>query len=152
MDGIVSCFAVIASLCVSGSATADMHWGAGWTGATIRFRDATVTSTISSDAIILPYVRDMREYCSSETCLFYRGHCGESARQYACVLWYSYERTAPLRKVEIRGSRVSVPMTMASVRLVRSDDVLVPLSLLNYDAPDDSPPACYGRQDCLPEN
>lgn len=148
IDGIISCFSVIASLCVGGTATAELHWGANSSGARFRFHNATVTSTLGSDAVIFPNLREMKEFCRDGSCFFYRGYCGEARRDYRCVLWYTFERSMPLRSIEIRGRRVSVSSALDHLSLVRSNEGIVVLSRLNYNASDDMPPTCYEDSNC----
>jgi hypothetical protein len=150
LDSITSCLAVIASLCITGSATAEVRRGAGWSGAILSLHNATATSMIGSDTEILPYPGVMREFCSNGMCILYRGHCGEATTEYACTLWYSYDQAMPLRKIDVTGDRASVSLAMDELRLVRAPEVVVSLSRFRYDAHDALPPTCYSREGCPP--
>jgi len=145
VDDITSCLAVLASICLNGNATADVYYGAPISGATIRYGGATIESLTGSDLILPPYVPDMRRQCSARACLFYRGHCAEAGAQRTCTLWYSFSREMELRKVTVAGDRAAVSLAMGDLRLVRSPNVLFPLSTFRYDAPDDLPPLCRVR-------
>jgi hypothetical protein len=145
---ITSCLAVIASLCIDGPATVVVGTSASWTGAVITYQGANVVSMTSSDDLMAPRTEDMHRLCTNGVCLFYRGHCGPSGAQFACLLWYSHDATMPLRNVLVTGDRASVSRASARLSLVRSVDVLVPFPRLVFDAPDDSPPTCREREGC----
>jgi hypothetical protein len=106
---------------------------------------------IDSDSIILPRIRDMRELCRNDTCLFYRGHCDRSTEQVRCTLWYSNGPSVALRKIDVSGDTAAVHRAMGQLKLVRSLDFIVPLSDFRYDASDDLPPTCRVRAGCPAE-
>lgn len=144
-DGITSCLAVLASICLNGEASVDIRDSSIWSGAIIRYRGTAITSETYSDNMLLPYSPETHRHCSRRTCLSYQGHCGDAGTQYTCTLWYSFNRAMPLRKVTVTGDRGAVTSAMGQLRLVRSADVLVRLSAFRYDAPDDLPPLCRVR-------
>lgn len=141
LDG---CLAVVASLCMNANGTAEIQRSAIWSGAVLRLGNATVTSMIASDSVVLPLARDMRRLCVNGKCFFYRGHCNDSAAR-KCVLWYSFATKLPLRKIELTGDALSVTRALHELKLVRSAKALVPLSNLRLDARTDLPPTCYAR-------
>lgn len=147
-EGINDCLAVVAALCINGTAKADISPGPGWAGAVITLESATIISTIDSDAIVYSYKPNMKKLCANNHCIFYKGFCRKSKRGLGCSIWYSFGDVEPLRKIEINGNRTSVLAAVKSIKIVKSPDVTFPLSSFRYDATDDSPPACYARRGC----
>jgi hypothetical protein len=145
LDGIASCLAVVASICTNATGTAEIQQSGTWSGAVLHVANATVTSTVASDSVVLPLTREMRRLCKNGKCLFYRGRCEEAADARKCILWYSFAANTPLRKIELTGDGPSVTKALNELKLVRSAQVLVPFSSLTYDAKTDLPPTCYAR-------
>lgn len=140
-----SCLAVVASLCMNANGSAEIQRSAIWSGAVLRLGNATVTSMIASDSVVLPLTRDMRRACIKGSCLLYRGYCNDDAATRKCVLWYSHAARIPLRKIELTGDARSVMRALDELKLVLSSEALVPLSNLRFDAKTDLPPTCYAR-------
>jgi hypothetical protein len=147
-EGTTACLAIVASLCVTDTAKADISSGPGWMGAVITLNNVKVTSMTSSDAIIIPYKERMTKLCSVGHCIFYKGYCGKGDGKFSCNIWYSFEEATELRRIKMRGKRVFILSAMDRLRVVMSPDIMIPLSTFRYDAQDDSPPACYARQGC----
>lgn len=148
-EATATCLAVVASVCVSDTASADISPGPGWVGAVITLKDVKITSTISSDSIVTPYKKHMIKLCLKNQCIFYKGFCGKSEDEYKCLLWYSFDRMTELRNIEIRGRRDAVLSTTKHVKIVMSPAAVIPLAILNYSAQDDSPPTCNARRGCV---
>lgn len=149
-SGIMSCFAVIGSLCVNTSATAEIQRSTVWSGVTAHVTGAEVTSMVDSDSIVLPYRPDMQRLCLKEKCILYRGYCGGYDQTYKCTLWYSFSEALPLRRVDVLGNKKSVLNALAALGLVRTVKIVIPLRQFSYDAATDAPPTCYQRPRCLP--
>lgn len=147
-EASASCLAVVASLCVPDTAKADISSGPGWVGAVITLNNVRATSTIASDAIVSPDKKHMIKLCLDERCIFYKGYCGQGNGKFTCSIWYSFDGMSELRRIELRGKRVSVLSVMSRLKLVMSPDTMIPLSTFRYDGQDDSPPTCYARQGC----
>jgi hypothetical protein len=147
-EATVACLAVVASLCVADTAKADISSGPGWVGAVIAIKDVTITSTITSDAIVTPYKEDMLSLCTGEHCVFYKGYCDNNKHRTNCSLWYLPEKSSQLRRIEIIGRRKSVFLILDRLKLVVSPGPMIPLSTFRYDAQNDSPPTCYARRGC----
>lgn len=147
-DGVMSCLSIVASLCMNTTATAEIQRSTVWSGATVQVGGATITSMVNSDAIVLPDMKNIQRSCKGGTCTLYSGRCAKSSRGLKCTLWYSFTAEMPLRRIDIEGNYESVHRAMKDIRLVRSTDVLVPLSHFHYNAPTDEPPTCYARPKC----
>lgn len=150
LASLTSCVTIVASLCVDVQATAEVRRSGSWSGAIINLPGATATSMLTSDAEVLPYIEEMQDLCSDGTCTWYQGHCGGSASDYTCTLWYSYDQATPLRKIDISGDSVSVSAALDNLMLIRSPEIVIPLTRFHYDARDALPPTCYSRSGCPP--
>ena len=144
-DPIGTCLAIIASICINDNANANIQRSGTWSGGVLQVGNATVTSSLASDSIVLPLTREMRRECMKGECLFYRGHCKDVSDARNCVLWYSFAANTPLRKIELTGNGPSVAKALNGLKLVRSARYIVPLSSLKFDAETDLPPTCYAR-------
>jgi hypothetical protein len=146
---LTSCFAVVGSLCLQDSATAEIRYGTGWSGAVITDKNGVVISSMTgSDAIVTPYTPKMYKVCSKNDCLFYKAGCTASGTEMKCTIWYSYHPSMPLRQIEITGAKDSVQAAIGHIKLVRSHRLIIPLASLQYDASDSLPPTCYSRAGC----
>lgn len=150
-EGFFSCLAIAASLCVNETTTIEVTRSTIWSGATFNLDQARVTSMVGSDMVVVPYSGAMLELCQARACVAYRGHCGVSADQFICTLWYSRARSRELQKIEVSGNRASVLSAMQRLTLVISRDATFPLSRFQYDAPNALPPTCYDRLNCSSE-
>lgn len=151
MDVLSSCFAIVGSLCVQGSANAEILYGPGWSGTVIREKNGVIISSMTgSDAEVTPYLPVMHRICAEKECILYRAGCINSGETTTCTIWYSYNATIPLRKIEMAGRLDDVHDAMRDLKLVRSHRSAIPLSRFQYDAIDALPPACFLRAGCKP--
>lgn len=148
LESATTCIAIIASICVSETATADITQSNTWSGAVIHVRGVEVTSQLGSDLILSPNRNSMKELCVDGSCLLYRGHCGKFRSKYVCTLWYSSNEIKSLRKIKVMGKRELVPLAMMRLKLVHSAAVQIALSQFRFDADNNLAPACYPRDGC----
>lgn len=149
MDILTSCFAIIGSLCIQGSAEAKILYGTGWSGAIIREKNGvSISSMTGSDAEVTPYKPKMHRLCKNNECVLYKASCTDLEQTMTCTIWYSYHLSMPLRKIEIAGETRHVRSAIGHLKLVRSRRLIVPLARFRYDGADALPPACQSRSGC----
>jgi hypothetical protein len=145
---VANCFAILASLCINQSATAEVEASGGLSGARIQIGQVSIDSIIRSDSILRPHVSQMREACNRSSCIDYRGHCSVLGGRRRCTLWYAPRRSDALRRIEITGEGRAVAAVMSSVRLMEGNRFSMLLSEFRYDAQNDLPPICQPRSIC----
>jgi hypothetical protein len=144
-----NCLAAAASLCIMDSASVQLTRSTIWSGAIIQIEGVRVESVFSTDSVVMPQIGDMNVLCSdSETCTYYRGNCSTNEEERVCTLWYTFGEQMALRKIELRGAEDQIEHVLPRLKLVRSEDALIGLSELSYDATDALPPTCRTRQGC----
>jgi hypothetical protein len=139
-DALRDCLAVVASLCLNTNADVKISWSTIWSGGVLNISGAKVTSAMSTDSAVMPNPKTMLKTCAGDKCVLYSGHCGGSAAEYRCKLWYSFGSRLALRSIQIEGTHLQVTNAIKRLQLVRSNTFLVRLDRLKFDASNDLPP------------
>ena len=130
------CLAIVGSICLTRPADVRIESSTTWSGATIKTAGLRITSTQSSDSVMTAHIPSTRRACRAGQCLYYKAYCSTAVTEQRCRIWYTFEAAMPLRVIELAGSSSALRRALPELRLVRSPDVLVPLSDLQVGSED----------------
>lgn len=148
MSIVSQCIAVVASLCINQSSSADITYEGSWSGAQITFATGDVTAVWYSDSIPFPDRSRMNKSCIEGGCVFYHRFCETSERGVSCTisfneLWWDYNRSFIINSPTME----EMNQLESSLRLVVGGSYLLPLGMLSETSEDAIPPHCRPSDD-----
>ena len=146
MTALDSCLAIIASICLNGSAEIELVRGWPWSGARITAANVTIASTLGTDNRQVPDDSQMEKLCATGKCFRYSRHCSVIMEETHCKYYYASDMSPYLREIEMTGpSMAEIEKSWSNIAFAPYPDLRIGFDRLTFDNGSDLPPIDRSR-------